>query len=78
MDISIYKILSCGFPLYISDWEFKIHQLTNTLLLLSLVLLKIIVIVIINGDGTEWSPIQPVIIWVINKSRRLWSGSQIC
>ena len=31
-----------------------------------------------NGNGTEWSPIRPVIILVINKIGRPCSGSPIC
>ena len=31
-----------------------------------------------NGNRTEWSPIQSVIIRVINKIRRPRSGSPIC
>ena len=34
--------------------------------------------VICNGNRTEWSPIQSVIIQVINKSGRPCSGSPIC
>ena len=34
--------------------------------------------VVSNGNRTEWSPIQSVIIWVINKIGRLRSGSPIC
>ena len=33
---------------------------------------------IANGNGTEWSPIRPVIILVINKIGRPRSGSPIC
>ena len=31
-----------------------------------------------NGFRTEWSPIQSVIMWVINKIRLLCLGSLIC
>ena len=33
---------------------------------------------ICNGNRTEWSPVRSVIIRVINKIRRLRSGSPIC
>ena len=33
---------------------------------------------ICNGNRTEWSPIRSVIIRVINRIRRLRSGSPIC
>ena len=33
--------------------------------------------IIYNGKRTEWSPIRPVILRVINKIRRPWSGSPI-
>ena len=35
-------------------------------------------LLIYNGNRTEWSPIRSVIIRVINKIRRLHSGSLIC
>ena len=38
----------------------------------------IIIIIISNGNRTEWSPIRSVIIRVINKIGRPRSGSPIC
>ena len=38
----------------------------------------IIIIIISNGNRTEWSPVQSVIIRVINKIGRQRSGSLIC
>ena len=40
--------------------------------------LFIIIVVISNGNRTEWSPIRSVIIQVINKIGRPRSGSPIC
>ena len=39
---------------------------------------QIIIIISSNGNRTEWSPIQSVIIRVINKIGRPRSGSSIC
>ena len=41
-------------------------------------LVELIIIIISNGNRTEWSPIRSVIIRVINKIGRLRSGSPIC
>ena len=38
----------------------------------------IIIIIISNGNRTEWSPIRPTIIGVINKIGRPRRGSPIC
>ena len=45
--------------------------------MLVIMIMKTIMITISNGNRTEWSPIQSVIIWVINKIRRPRSGSPI-
>ena len=37
-----------------------------------------IIIIISNGNRTEWSPVQSVIIRLINKIERPRSGSPIC
>jgi len=44
----------------------------------NLIIIIIIIIIINNGNRTEWSPIQSVIIRVINKIRQPRSGSLIC
>ena len=41
-------------------------------------LVLIYLLLINNGNGTEWSPIWSVIIWVIDKIGWLWSWSLIC
>ena len=41
-------------------------------------MINIIIIIISNGNRTEWSPIRSVIIRVINKIGRPRSGSPIC
>ena len=45
---------------------------------MSIIIMIIIVIIISNGNRTEWSPVRSVIIRVINKIGRPRSGSPIC
>ena len=45
---------------------------------MNLVVKMVLYLAICNGNRTEWSPVQSVIIRVINKIGRPRSGSPIC
>ena len=91
MQIFWQRFVFCWWWMLVKEWNYlisfdaykKLYITTNTMQWYMYVYLKLYMsslelILINNGNRTEWSPIRSVIIRVINKISRPRSGSPIC
>ena len=91
MQIFWQRFVFCWWWMLVKEWNYlisldaykKLYITTNTMQWYMYVYLKLYMssldlILINNGNRTEWSPIRSVIIRVINKIGRPRSGSPIC
>ena len=81
MLMSDYRCLITANPLITMlavNYNFADYLVENTAVYAPITFEEIVIVMINNGNRTEWSPIRSVIIRVINKIGRLQSRSLIC